>query len=105
MLKNFNVDILTRAKGKKVNGIFKPGILSQTENIYCDIQPYSTALLIKSYGWDIEVNKLILLDYYDSNIKVGTVIQYTNKQSVLESYEVMKTIPWDGFMEIFALGV
>jgi len=105
MLKNFNVDIYTREPGKKVNGIYIPGDLNKLKNIYCDIQPYSTELFIRQYGFNIEVNKIILIDYFDPDIKIGSIIQYTNKQSILESYEIKKTIPWENFMEVFALGI
>lgn len=105
MLKNFNVDIYNKSAGKKVDGIYIPGNFTTPKNIDVDIQPYSTELLLKDYGWNIEVNKRIFVDYNDEDIKIGTVIKYTNKQNVVESYEVKKFIPWNNHMEIFALGI
>jgi len=105
MLKNFNVNIYTREPGKKVNGIYIQGELTLINNINCDIQPVSTELLLKTYGFNIDVNKRIFIDCFDSDIKIGTIIQYQNKQNTTESYEVKKIIPWENFMEVFALGI
>ena len=105
MLKNYNVDIYNKATGQKVNGISIPGALTWVKNIYCDLQSYSTELLLKDYGWNIEVNKRIFIDYFDSDIKIGTVIKYENTQSIIESYEVKKFIPYSNHMEVFALGI
>ena len=105
MLKNFNVDIFNKSSGEKVNGIYISVTLNHLKNIDCDLQPYSTELLIKNYGWNIAVNKMILIDYFDKDIKIGTIIKYTNKQNVTESYEVKKFIPWGNYMEVFLLGL
>ncbi len=75
------------------------------KNIYVDIQPYSTQLLLNQYGYNIEVNKRVFIDHYDSDIKIGTVLKYENLEGVTESYEV-KVIPWDdGYMEVMAYGL
>ncbi|MDF2804126.1 MAG: hypothetical protein K0S61_4029 [Anaerocolumna sp.] len=74
------------------------------KTIQADIQPYSQKLLLQKYGIDIEVNKRIFIDYEDSEIKVGRFIQYINKQSLVETYEI-KAIPWDdGYMDVMVLG-
>ncbi|GEM_PF-1221028 len=104
MLKNFNVNIYSKAVGTKINGMYVQGALSFIENINVDLQFYSTALLIKNYGWDIETNKLMLVEGLDTNILIGSVIEYTNPQGIVENYEVMKLIPWtefDCYMEVF----
>jgi hypothetical protein len=61
--------------------------------------------LLKNYGWDIEVNKLILVEGFDTNIQIGSVIEYTNPQDITENYEVMKLIPWGSYTEVACLGI
>lgn len=79
--------------------------LTYMKDISVDIQPYSTALLLKTYGYNIEVNKRIYLDCFDSNIKIGTILKYTDKYENSVSLEV-KAIPWDdGYMEVMALEI
>lgn len=75
------------------------------KNIDCDIQPYSTQLLLNQYGYNIEVNRRIFIDHYDSDIQIGTILKYVNPQGNIENYEV-KVIPWDdGYMEVAVYGV
>ena len=103
MFYNYKVDIYNKADGTKVNGIFIPGVLTYVKTVMCDIQPYSTTLLLKEYGYNIEVNKRIFLDY-DSAIKIGTVFFYENLQGVTEKYEVKTVIVWD-YLEVACLGI
>lgn len=104
MLFNFKVGVYNRLPSTKLNGIVTPGILTKIKDIDCDIQSYSKELLLKQYGFNIEVNKRMFLDY-DPNIKIGTVFYYTNPQNVVEKYEV-KAIPWDeSIMEVMCLGI
>lgn len=77
--------------------------LNVIKTIWVDIQPYSQERLLRQYGIDVEVNKRIFIDHEDSDIKVGRYIQYTNKQNIVETYEI-KAIPWDdGYMDVMAL--
>lgn len=100
MINNFTVGVWNKALGAKVNGIFIPGVLTWVKDIDCDVQPYSTALLLKTYGYNIEVNKRIFIDHFDSDIKIGTVFKYKDKYGIDISLEV-KVIPWDdGYMEV-----
>ena len=69
------------------------------KDIYCDIQPYSTQLLLNQYGYNIEVNKRIFTDN-DADIKVGTVLKYENI-----SFEVRKIISWDSYCEVMVYGI
>jgi len=103
MFYDFNVDIYNKAPGEKIDGIFIPGVLEKVNSAVCDIQPYSTTLLIKQYGYDIEVNKRIFMDA-DVNVRVGTVFYYTNPQNVVEKYEVKVIIGWD-YLEVACLGI
>lgn len=73
------------------------------KDIDIDIQPYNSALLLKNYGYNIEVNKRIYIDYFDSDIKIGTILKYKDKYGVDTSVEI-KAIPWDdGYMEVMGL--
>lgn len=59
-----------------------------SETLMCNIQPFSRELLLKKYGFDIEVTKLMICSV-DNDIKEGSIIIYNKKK-----YEVKK-IPWD----------
>ena len=104
MLKKYNVDVFNKASSTKVNGITIEGQLEFVKNIDCDMQPYSRALLIKAYGYDLEVTKRIFMDI-DPDVRIGTVFHYTNLQGIVEKYEV-KAIPWDeGYFEVMCNGI
>lgn len=103
MFYDYNVAIYNRGASTKVNGITIPGVLTYVKDVMVDIQPYSTALLLKDYGYSIEVNKRIFADY-DSAIKLGTVFYYVNLQGVTEKYEVKQIIQWD-YIEVMCLGI
>ena len=103
MLCNYNVGVYNKAPSTKVGGITIPGILEHIKDIDCDIQPYSTALLIKQYGYNIEINKRVFMNA-DTDIKIGTVFYYTNPQNIIEKYEVKTIIGWD-YLEVMCLGI
>ena len=103
MLADYSVGVYNRGPSTKVNGITIPGVLTWVKDSMVDIQPYSTALLLKDYGYSVEVNKRIFMDY-DPNVKIGTVFYYSNPQGTLEKYEVKTVILWD-YMELACLGV
>jgi len=103
MLKNYTVGLYNKAPSTKVNGVTIPGVLTWVKDIDCDIQPYSQALLLKEYGYDIACNKRIFADY-DTDIKIGTVFYYTNLQNIVKKYEVKTIIDWD-YMELACLEV
>ena len=99
MFCDYTVDIYNRAPSTKVNSVTKQGDLTFVKNIDCDMQPYSTELLQKSYGYDIPVTKHFYIDDIE-NIKIGTVLQYKN-----DKHEVKKIIPWNNYYEVFTLEV
>lgn len=103
MFYDFNVEIYNRLPSTEVDGITIPGVLAWVKDVNCDIQPYSTALLMKQYGYNIEVNKRIFLDF-DPVVKIGTIFYYTNPQNTVEKYEVKKIINWD-YLEVACLGI
>jgi len=105
MLADFKVGVWNKGPSTKVDGITIPGALALVETIDVDIQPYSKELLMKTYGYNIEVNKRIYIDYFDKDVEVGTIFKYTDKYDKEISLEV-KAIPWDdGYMEVMCLGV
>lgn len=103
MFSECKVGIYNRLPSTKVNGVVIPSTPTWVKDINCDIQPFSTALLLKQYGYNIEVNKRIFMEF-DSAIKIGTILYYTNPQSVLEKYEVKTIVNWD-YLEVMALGI
>lgn len=103
MLCNYKVGIYNRLPSTKVGGINIPGELSWVKDTEVDIQPYSAALLLKQYGYDIEVNKRIFMDF-DADIKIGTVFYYTNSENIIEKYEAKIIINWD-YLEVAVLRI
>lgn len=69
-------------------------------DIDVDLQPYSTQLLIKQYGYDIEVTNRIFYEGNDSNIIIGTLLKEKISDMITQTYEVKQIIPWDTYMEI-----
>jgi len=105
MLCNFTLDVWNKGPSTKVNGVVIPGILAYVKTIDCDLQPYSTALLLKNYGYNIEVTKRIFIDHFDADVKVGTVFKYKDGYGQ-DSNLLVKAIPWmDEYMDISLLEV
>lgn len=103
MLENFTVGLYVKTEGHNTGTGWVPGTDERVKDIDCDIQPYSQELLLKNYGYNIEVNKRIFIEGFEPDIKIGSILKYLNKQGVTEVYEV-KSIPWDdGHMEVMAL--
>ena len=103
MYYDYKVGVYNKGPSTKVNGITIPGALDWVKDIMADLQPYSTALLLKDYGYNIEVNKRIFMDY-DSAIRIGTVFYYVNLQGTIEKYQCKTLINWD-FLDLACLGV
>jgi hypothetical protein len=104
MFYDYKVGIYNKPPNTKVNGIAIPGTLTWVKDIYGDLQPYSTELLLKDYGYNIEVTKRLFSDL-ETDIKIGTILKHSNKQNIVESYEVRKIIPWDNYMEVMIYGL
>ena len=98
MLCDYSVGVWNRLPSTKVNGITIPGALVLIKTIDVDMQPYSTELFIRQYGYNIEVTKRFFIEDV-SDIKIGTVLQYGT-----EKHEVKKIISWDVF-EVMTLEV
>lgn len=100
MLKNHLINIYNKAEGQKNEyGVWIEGELEFTKQKYVDIQPYSTELLLKDYGYNIEVTKRIF-DDTDENIVIGTILEHKS-----DKYEVRKIIPWDTYVEVMCFGL
>lgn len=104
MLNNFIVSLYNKTGQKDENGAYV-GTSAYVKDIDVDIQPYSTQLLLNQYGYEIKVNKRIFIDHCDSDVKIGSILKYTDINNKTTSYEV-KVIPWDdGYMEVCCFGV
>ncbi|UZW12561.1 hypothetical protein OSC52_11915 [Clostridium pasteurianum] len=100
MIKNYLVSVYNKEEGYKDEyGAFAEGDLKFIKSKFVDIQPYSTELLLKDYGYNIEVSSRIF-DEIDEDIKIGTILQYKNEQ-----YEVRKIINWDDYREVMCYGI
>ena len=105
MFINSTVGIWNNTPGVKINGVYIPGVLAYVYDIDVDIQPFSTALLITTYGYNIEVDKRLFINNFDINIKVGTILRYIDKYGEVVNLEV-KAIPWDDrYMDVMCLKV
>jgi hypothetical protein len=98
MFTNYTVGVWNKGASTKVNGITIPGVLTFVRDIDVDMQPYSTALLLKTYGYNIECTKRFFIDDI-VDIKIGTILKYGTEQ-----HEVKKIIEWDYF-EVMTLEV
>lgn len=99
MQKNNHIGVYTKGPGINTSKGWIPGAEQHIKDIDCDIQPYSTELLLKTYGYNIEVTDRIFCDL-DIAVKVGAILKYKDKWSNDKSYEVRKIIPWDDYMEV-----
>jgi hypothetical protein len=100
MIKNHLVSVYNKEEGYKDEyGVFVEGNLKFIKSKFVDIQPYSTELLLKDYGYDIEVSSRIF-DEIDEDIEIGTILQYKDEQ-----YEVRKIINWDDYREVMCYGI
>lgn len=100
MIKNYLVSVYNKEEGYKDEyGAFVEGDLKFIKSKFVDIQPYSTELLLKDYGYNIEVSRRIF-DEIDEDIKIGTILQYKDEQ-----YEARKIINWDDYREVMCYGI
>jgi len=63
MITDYKIDIYNRLLATKVGGITIPGALSFVKTVDCDLQPYSKALLMKQYGYNLEVSKMFFYGF------------------------------------------
>lgn len=97
MLYNNTLELWNMTEGHKgTNNIWVKGSEEPVKNIDCDIQPYSSDLLKKEYGYDEECTKRIFTDL-DMNIKMGSVLKDKIKNI---DYLVNRIIEWDDYMEL-----
>lgn len=99
MQKNNRIGVYIKGPGTNTSKGWIPGMPTHIKDMDCDIQPYSTELLLKTYGYSIEVTDRIFCDL-DIAVKVGAIIKYKDKWGNDKSYEVRKIIPWDDYMEV-----
>ena len=99
MYNNFSVDIWNMGPNTKEGGITIPGVLTFVRKIQCDMQPTSTELLIKAYGYDTPVTRRFFIDDYEG-VSIGTILVING-----EKHEIKKAIPWDNYLDAFSLEV
>ncbi|WP_010236277.1 hypothetical protein [Clostridium arbusti] len=70
------------------------------KNIDLDKQPYNKELLLKTYGYDVDVTNRLFYEHYgvDEDIKINSILKTTDDT---EEYEIRKFIRWDTYTEIF----
>jgi len=59
------------------------------------VQPFTRELLLKKYGYDVIVTKVIYCDI-DKDIKEHTILKYND-----DFYKVKKIMEWSYHMEVF----
>ncbi len=65
------------------------------KTIPCDIQPYSSELLYRDYGFQDQVSKRVFCDL-DSDINNGGIV----KDETGKRYVIKKNIPWDDYLDV-----
>ena len=96
-LKLYNIETIR-------NGINVVNQDNYIKEIDVDLQPYNTALLLKNYGYNIEVTNRIF--YEDIDIIIGNRLKDIDDiGNVKHIYQVQKIIVWDTYSEIFVLEV
>jgi hypothetical protein len=97
MFNNTTAGVWNKAASTKVKGVTIPGALAFARNIDCDMQPFNTELMLKTYGYNIEVSNRFFIDDI-SGIEIGTILKVGN-----ETHEVKKILKWN-YYEVFTLG-
>jgi len=95
------IDILGLSQGyTDDDGIYHPGEVIVTTTIPCDVQPYSSDLLYRDYGYNEQVTKRVFCDI-NSILKSGVYVSYKEPyESEATRYKIKRIIPWDDYMEL-----
>lgn len=100
MLFNKTLGLYNTIAGHKDDfGSWVPESEEHIKDIDVDLQPYSTELLLKTYGYNVEVTNRLFCDL-DLDIKIGATLK-----DDIQSYEVRKIIPWNTYMEVMVYGL
>ncbi|MEA4926307.1 MAG: hypothetical protein VB084_13475 [Syntrophomonadaceae bacterium] len=76
-------------------GIYHEGTESVLKIIPCDIQPYSSELLYREYGYQDQVTKRVFCDI-DENIQNGMNVSDKNGNR----FKIVKVIEWDDYLDV-----
>ncbi|SHK42235.1 hypothetical protein [Desulforamulus aeronauticus] len=96
MFYNKSLSLLTISEGTVDDlGIYHVGIETVLKTIPCDIQPYSSELLYRDYGFREQVTKRVFCNL-DSDIKNGSIVI----DEAGQRYMVKKIIEWDDYMDV-----
>lgn len=99
MLYDKEIKVLTEEEGYTDDyGIWHDGEKQIVKTIYGDVQPYSSELLYKDYGFRVQCTKRVFCDV-DSGIHEGTLLEIKEVE-----YKVMKIIEWNSYMELMIDG-
>lgn len=73
--------------------------LVEIKKIDVDRQPYNKELLLKQYGYDVDVTDRLMYEHFgpDDDIKINSILKDTSDNE----YEVRKIIQWDSYTDIF----
>ncbi|OCZ52195.1 hypothetical protein [Dehalobacter sp. TeCB1] len=90
------LDIITTGQGYVDDyGIPHKGEETVLKSISCDIQPYSSELMYREYGYQEQVIKRVFCDI-DPDIKKGMIAIDANGKR----FKIVKIIDWDDYMEV-----
>lgn len=96
MFYNKNLSLLAISEGTVDDlGIYHSGEETVLKSIPCDIQPFSSELLYKEYGYREQVTKRVFCDL-DSDIKNGSIVM----DEAGQRFMVKKIISWDDYMDV-----
>lgn len=74
------------------------------KDILVDKQPYNSELLLKTYGYKLDVTNRLFYPFFgvDSDIKEKCLLKILNDDGTdKEIYEIRKSIIWDTYTDIF----
>ena len=98
MFYNTKIEILKSEQGIVDDyGIYQDGDESVVDTIYGDLQPYSSDLVYKDYGYRVECTNRIYCDPNDY-ITAGSSLNINSKK-----FKVTKMIVWDTYMEVMVM--
>lgn len=100
MLKNTTYTLCSKSNGSKNSHGDWITTDVEVKNIVVDKQPYNKELLLKNYGYGIEVTNRLFYEYFgvDEDIKINSILKTLDGT---EEYEIRKFINWDTYTEIF----
>jgi len=75
-------------------GVYHDGEDILIDSFDVDVQPYSSELLYKQYGYKEQVTKRVFMDV-DDRVKLGQKVMYKKKP-----YTIKQIVEWDFHLEL-----